>query len=74
MLTHLRWDDDPAIDSGNCPTDGTTGAGGTFADLQRWLREADLIGIQTEDAGAMAVFEAGKPNRGSAGTRVTTTR
>lgn len=42
---------------------GTAGAGGTLADLERWLREADLIGIQAEHAGAMAVFEAGKPHR-----------
>lgn len=39
---------------------GTAGPGGTFADLERWLHEADLMGIQTEHAGAMALFEAGK--------------
>lgn len=41
---------------------GTAGPGGTLADLERWLRETDLIEIQTEHGGAMAIFEAEKPS------------
>ena len=41
---------------------GTAGPGGTFADLERWLREADLIGIQTEHAAAP--LRGRKANRG----------
>lgn len=37
---------------------GTAGPGGTLTDLEGWLHQADLTGIQTARDGAMAVFEA----------------
>jgi SAM-dependent methyltransferase len=50
----------PAIAGGRLS--GVMGPSGTRADLERWLRDAGLRNVQIDLSGAIAYFEAAKPD------------